>query len=600
MKSVINTRRLILRRFEESDRDDLFEFLSQLETDEFEGFPGIRRDKVREQLRLRVGSEEYYAVEHRASGKVIGNIYCGMREFDTRELGAIINEDYRRQGYAAEALAAVAKDAFETGIHRVFAACDPRNTASRKLLEKLAFRREAHFREDVFFHTDENGRPKWKDTYVYALLRGDAAGPGADGRGGTGRPGDRQPRRDAEKAARAAVGAVLPEKAVARALAGKRFPGRVFLVAVGKAAYRMAAAALEVLESPVADGLVITKYGHLGETLPGLRFFEAGHPVPDENSVRAAAAALALTEGLREDDTVLFLLSGGGSALFEKPLIPLEELQAVTKRLLACGADIVEINTIRKRLSAVKGGRFAAHCAPARVEALILSDVLGDPLDMIASGPVSPDSASCGDALRIAEKYGLELSGAARRCLETETPKALDGVGIQIVGSVGELCRAAATACREMGYEPVLLTDRLDCEAREAGRFLASILRSHARDGRKLAFLAGGETVVHVTGDGLGGRNQELALAACEGIRGLDNAAIISVGSDGTDGPTDAAGGCVDGGSYDALKAAGLDPDEALRRNDAYRALRAIGGLIVTGPTGTNVNDIAIALLDGA
>ena len=406
-------------------------------------------------------------------------------------------------------------------------------------------------------------------------------------------------RLDAEKAICTAISAVLPEKAVARALAGKSFPGRVFLVAVGKAAYRMAAAALDVLPVPVADGVVISKYGHLGEPLPGLRFFEAGHPVPDDNSVIAAEAALKLTEDLRPDDTVLFLLSGGGSALFEKPLIPLEELQDVTKQLLLSGADIVEINTIRKRLSAVKGGKFAVHCAPAQVEAVILSDVLGDPLDSIASGPVSPDSADCGDALRIAEKYALRLSREAARCLHEETPKSLPNVGAQIVGSVRQLARAAGEACRRLGYEPVFLTDQLDCEAREAGRFLASILRARASDGKKLAFLAGGETVVHVTGKGLGGRNQELALAACEGLRGLRNAAVISVGSDGTDGPTDAAGGYVDGDTFDVLKAAGLDLHAVLQNNDAYHALQAVGGLIVTGPTGTNVNDIAIALLGG-
>ncbi|MBR5094215.1 MAG: DUF4147 domain-containing protein [Oscillospiraceae bacterium] len=403
---------------------------------------------------------------------------------------------------------------------------------------------------------------------------------------------------DAEKAIYTAINAVLPEKAVTRALAGKRYPGRVFLVAVGKAAYRMAAAALDMLDAPVADGVVISKYGHLGEPLPPLRFIEAGHPVPDENSVRAAEAALALTKDLRDDDTVLFLLSGGGSALFEKPLIPLEELQDITGQLLACGADIVEINTIRKRLSAVKGGKFAAWCAPAQIEAVILSDVLGDPLDSIASGPVSPDSADRGDALRIAEKYALRLSDEARRCLQVETPKSLSNVNAQVVGSVRELARAAGEACRAMGYEPLLLTDRLDCEAREAGRFLAAILRAHAKDGKKLAFLAGGETVVHLTGKGLGGRAQELALAASEGIRGLKNAAVISVGSDGTDGPTDAAGGYVDGESFDALKAAGFDLTTVLKNNDAYHALEAIDGLIVTGPTGTNVNDICIALLD--
>ena len=405
-------------------------------------------------------------------------------------------------------------------------------------------------------------------------------------------------RRDAEKAALSAIRAVLPEEAVCRALQGRQFPGRVFLLAVGKAAPRMAKAALSVLTQPVTEGLVISKYGHFDGPIEGLRCLEAGHPVPDENSVLAGKAALKLTEDLREDDTVLFLLSGGGSALFEKPLIPLSELQDITNQLLACGADIVEINTIRKRLSALKGGKFAAHCAPARVEALILSDVLGDPLDSIASGPVSPDTAKSTDALAIAAKYGLRLSREAEACLRIETPKEIGNVHAQVVGSVRELCRAAGEACRAMGYESVFLTDQLNCEAREAGRFLASILRSHAGRGKKLAFLCGGETVVHLTGHGLGGRNQELALAAADGLRGLKNACVISVGSDGTDGPTDAAGGYVDGDTFDELKEKGISLHETLRNNDAYHALKAVNGLIVTGPTGTNVNDLYLGLID--
>ena len=404
-------------------------------------------------------------------------------------------------------------------------------------------------------------------------------------------------RKDAEEIVRSAVSSVLPEKAVRRALEGKRFPGRIFLVAVGKAAPRMAIAAATTLTEPVEAGLVISKYGHFTEDIPGMRCMEAGHPIPDANSVAAADAALTLTDGLMESDTVLFLLSGGGSALFEKPLIPLGEMQLLTNQLLACGADIVEINTIRKRLSGVKGGKFAAHCAPAGVEAVILSDILGDPLDMIASGPVSPDSATCADALQIAEKYGLQLSSAAEACLHEETPKELFNVNAQVVGSVRELCGAATDVCRRLGYETVFLTDMLNCEAREAGRFIASVLRSHADQGKNLAFLAGGETVVHLTGEGKGGRNQELALAACEGLDGLHNAAIISIGSDGTDGPTDAAGGYSDGDTMGALKTAGLDLYGVLRENDAYNALKAVDGLILTGPTGTNVNDITVGLL---
>ena len=287
--------------------------------------------------------------------------------------------------------------------------------------------------------------------------------------------------------------------------------------------------------------------------------YEAGHPVPDEDSFRATAVVLELTRDLLPTDTVLLLLSGGGSALFEQLLIPAEELQDITRQLLASGADIVEMNTIRKQLSRVKGGRFALHCAPARVEAVVLSDILGDPLDMIASGPAAADPSTAEQARAIAEKYALKLSETAWACLDVETPKALDNVRTQIIGSVRELCRAAAERCRELGYEPILLTDRLDCEAREAGRFLTAILRTHAGEGRRLAFLAGGETVVHLTGRGLGGRNQELALSAAPGIAGMSGAAVFSLGSDGTDGPTDAAGGYVDGSTAQALREQGVD-----------------------------------------
>ncbi len=404
-------------------------------------------------------------------------------------------------------------------------------------------------------------------------------------------------RRDADEIVRASVGAVLPDAAVQRALRSYRSRGgRTLLVAAGKAAWQMARAALDIL-GRVDDGIVITKYGHVKAELPGLRCFEAGHPVPDENSFSATRAALELTENLCAEDTVIFLLSGGGSALFELPLIPGEELQDITKQMLASGADIVEMNSIRKRLSAVKGGRFALACEPASVLSIVLSDILGDPLDSIASGPAYPDGSTCADAMAVVEKYALSLSPEALALLGQETPKTLSNVETHITGSVRELCAAAADAAAKLGYEPVYLTDQLSCEAREAGRFLASVLRSHAADGKSLAFIAGGETVVRLTGTGLGGRNQELALAACEGIAGLDGAAVFSVGSDGTDGPTDAAGGYTDGESLDALRAQGLNLHRVLADNDAYHALKAVGGLIVTGPTGTNVNDVAVALL---
>ena len=403
-------------------------------------------------------------------------------------------------------------------------------------------------------------------------------------------------RHDADAIVRASIQAVLPDEAIRRALAEFRpGPGRTLLVAAGKAAWQMAKAAVDTL-GQVDGGVVVTKYDHVKGAIPGVDCYEAGHPVPDNGSFFATARALELVQGLTADDTVLFLLSGGGSALFEQPFVSGEELQDITRQLLACGADIVEMNTIRKRLSRVKGGRFAQACAPANVFAVVLSDILGDPLDMIASGPACPDASTCRQALAIAEKYGLKLSDEARRLLTVETPKTLDNVTTRITGSVRELCAAAAVQCRALGYEPMLLTDQLCCEAREAGSFLASVLRTHAGDGRRLAFLAGGETVVHLTGKGLGGRNQELALAAAPGIAGL-NAAVFSVGSDGTDGPTDAAGGYVDGDTNAALQAAGLDVFAVLKQNDAYHALKAVDGLLVTGPTGTNVNDVAVALL---
>ena len=396
-----------------------------------------------------------------------------------------------------------------------------------------------------------------------------------------------------------AIAAVLPDAAVQRALEGKVFPGRVLLVAAGKAAWQMAKAAYDCLGSRIDAGVVVTKYDHVMGPIGDFACFEAGHPVPDENSFRGTQAALDLVAGLTETDTVLFLLSGGGSALFEMPLVSGEVLQDVTRQLLACGADIVEINTIRKRLSGVKGGRFAKTCAPAQVYSIVLSDILGDPLDMIASGPAYPDSSTCADALAIAEKYNLKIDAETRQLLTRETPKELSNVTTRITGSVRELVSAAADACRELGYEPVMLTDQLSCQAKEAGSFLASILKSHAGCGRNLAFLAGGETVVQLTGTGLGGRNQELALAAAAGIHGLTGCAVFSVGSDGTDGPTDAAGGYADSHTRTALAEKGFDIWDVLRNNDAYHALQAVDGLIFTGPTGTNVNDVAVALYRG-
>lgn len=406
-------------------------------------------------------------------------------------------------------------------------------------------------------------------------------------------------RKDAETIIADSIREVQPDSAVIRALKETTLTGKIKLVAAGKAAWQMAKAASNYLGERLEQGIVITKYGHVRGELPRIRCCEAGHPVPDEGSFDAARKALALTENLSKDDTVLFLLSGGGSALFELPLIPAEALQDVTRQLLACGADIVEINTLRKRLSAVKGGRFAQHCTPAKVFSIILSDILGDPPDMIASGPTCPDSSTCADAMEIVRRYDLSLREETKQLLMVETPKTLANARWMITGSVRELCDAAARSCRKLGYEPFFLTDRLCCQAREAGSVMASILRTHAGDGKKLAFLAGGETVVRLTGSGKGGRNQELALAAAEGISGLSNAALFSVGSDGTDGPTDAAGGFVDGATQQRLLEEGIHIDQVLLNNDAYHALQRTDGLIFTGPTGTNVNDVTVGLVEG-
>lgn len=408
---------------------------------------------------------------------------------------------------------------------------------------------------------------------------------------------ERSMRTHADQIVSSAIQAVLPDEAVKRALAGADLTGRVVLVAAGKAAWQMAKAASDQLGDRIHRGVVVTKYDHVRGRIPHVDCYEAGHPVPDENSYKATQAAIDAVEGLTGEDTVLFLLSGGGSALFEKPLIPAEDLTRLTEELLACGADIVEMNTVRKRFSAVKGGKFAVLCAPAKVYAVVLSDIIGDPLDMIASGPAYPDSSTAQQAWAIAEKYHLTLTEPMRRLLDIETPKTLSNVTTQITGSVRELCRAAANACTELGYEPVVLTASLSCTARDAGVMLGNIAQYYQDRQKSLAFIMGGETVVHLTGHGKGGRNQELALAAAPGIAGMKGTAVFSLGSDGTDGPTDAAGGYVDGDTFGELKVSGIEVYQVLQENDAYHALGSCGGLIKTGATGTNVNDVSVLLL---
>lgn len=405
-------------------------------------------------------------------------------------------------------------------------------------------------------------------------------------------------RQDADRIYSAAIEQALPDVAVREALAGRDFgSGRVILISVGKAGWQMASAARSVLGARITAGAVITKYEHSQGPLEPLEILEAGHPIVDEASFRAAGRALELVSGLTAEDTVLFLLSGGGSALFEQSPLSLAELQDISQQLLACGANIQEINCIRKRLSLVKGGRFGAACAPAHVLSVILSDVVGDRLDMIASGPACVDTSTTAEALDLVERYHLRLSEQAMALLRQPLPTSLPHVENHMCGSVSQLCATAAQVCRRLGYRPELVSDRLDCEAKDAGAMLAGLLRQHIGCREPLAFIAGGETVVKLTGRGKGGRNQELALSAAAGISGMENAAVFSVGSDGTDGPTDAAGGYVDGGTAARLEALGLSIPAVLAENDAYHALRAVDGLIITGPTGTNVNDLSVALL---
>ena len=405
-------------------------------------------------------------------------------------------------------------------------------------------------------------------------------------------------RKDADRIIDRAIKESLPDSAVRKAL--QEFPetkGKVVLIAVGKAAWQMADAAYSFLGNRISGGVVVTKYDHSKGRIGNLEIYEGGHPVPDENSYRGTSAAIKAVEGLGEEDIVLFLVSGGGSALFEKPLIPSSDMARLTSELLASGASITEMNTIRKRMSAVKGGKFALLCKPARVFSIVLSDIIGDPLDMIASGPAYPDSSTREEAEAIAEAYGLTLTDEMKKLLAEETPKSLDNVETHVTGSVRELCASASRAAEELGYKSFVITSYLSCIAREAGVMMADIAMHNKDSKESLAFIMGGETVVKLTGKGKGGRNQELALSAAPLLSSVENAAVFSVGSDGTDGPTDAAGGYVDSDTLSNLKAKGIDVQKVLEDNDAYHALEKCGGLVITGPTGTNVNDVSVLLI---
>ena len=372
--------------------------------------------------------------------------------------------------------------------------------------------------------------------------------------------------------------------------------GAFTVFSIGKAAIPMARAAADTLGGRIKKGLAVTKYGHTGDfASPYFQVIEAAHPVSDENSVRAAETALAVADGLEENDTVVVLLSGGGSALFEKSLIPAEAQREITQKLLARGAEIGEINAVRRRISAVKGGKFAARCYPAKVITFALSDVLDDDKSVIASGITVRDDTPDGSVKTVADKYLFDIDNAIIENLYHKEELTISDGGYHFVGNIDLLCEAAKARAEKLGYEAEIVSKALTGEAREQARRIIEAVPEHPG---KRAYLYGGETTATPKGKGLGGRNQEMALAAAIALRGREHIAFLSVGSDGTDGPTDAAGGVADGATYEKMRQAGVSPEAALADNDSYRALKACGDLIVTGPTGTNVNDLTMILTD--
>lgn len=392
---------------------------------------------------------------------------------------------------------------------------------------------------------------------------------------------------------------------------------RLVTVGFGKAAPVMAGALAESLGDLVDAGCIITKYGHALTSVPGrIKVFEAGHPVPDRNGLRATEELIRLVRAADERTLIVTLISGGGSALLVSPQdgISLVDKQRTTSLLLNAGADIGELNTVRKHLSRAKGGRLAEAAFPATVVSLILSDVVGDRLDVIASGPTAADPTTFGEALGILERYRLseavpppvlELLRRGGRGDIPETPKAgspfLDRVENIIVGSNRQALEAAARSARELGFTVEILSAELTGEAREVGRQLARQTRAAASSKAGNAghcLLAGGETTVTVRGQGKGGRNMELALAFAIEIEGQPGITLLSAGTDGTDGPTDAAGAIVDGETVARAREQGLDPREYLDNNDSYTFFERCGGLLVTGATGTNVMDLQIVLID--
>lgn len=391
---------------------------------------------------------------------------------------------------------------------------------------------------------------------------------------------------------------------------------RIIVIGAGKAAAPMARALEDILGDRIASGLVITKYGH-AEQLGRIQVREAGHPLPDQAGVAATKELLSLVSGLDRETLVIILLSGGGSALLCSPAegLTFQDKIEATRLLLNAGANINELNAVRKHISRVKGGRLAAIAYPASIITLILSDVIGDRLDVIASGPTAPDETTFQDAISVIERYSLrdQLPWRVMEHLQngakgnsSETPKNRDmrlgRVRNIIIGNIRQALNAAEARAAGLGYRTLILTSSLTGEAREIGGLFPAIAREIIDTSRPLAppacILSGGETTVTVRGRGIGGRNQEMALAAAILMNGIQSAIFLSAGTDGTDGPTDAAGAFADGGTVERARRLGMNPYEYLARNDSYNFFKRIGDLFITGPTKTNVMDIQILLVN--
>lgn len=392
-------------------------------------------------------------------------------------------------------------------------------------------------------------------------------------------------------------------------VAGRRYDltgfERVFVIGGGKAVIPMSDAITHILGEHMTEGVVVTKYGHTGTwSAPGLKVIEAGHPVPDENSVRGAGAVAAMADRATEHDLVICLISGGGSALLTLPVegLTLAGFQSVTGDLLRCGATINEINAVRKHCSRIKGGNLARLADPAQLVTLILSDVIGDPLDVIASGPTVPDPTSLADARKVLGRYGVNEPA----CLQ-ESPKAGDPIfeKVQnvIVGSNRVAALAATAKARDLGFNTLLLGTYLEGEAREVAKVGAALAKSIRANNDPIeppaCIVWGGETTVTIRGTGKGGRNQEMALAAALALDGWPGVLVMPLATDGTDGPTDAAGAIVTGDTIARANEQGLDAWAALDNNDCFHFFDALDppGLIRTGPTGTNVNDLLFILV---